>query len=76
MKKSWLFTATKKELRECICSEWDGKGWSTCGFPCSIHNKLSKKKLKKIVGEQNAFLKKFRDNLIKKRLKESQLLNL
>ena len=24
---------------ECICSEWDGKGQSVCGFPCPIHNK-------------------------------------
>jgi hypothetical protein len=21
----------------CICAEWDGEGWSTCGFPCPEH---------------------------------------
>ncbi len=21
----------------CICAEWDGKGWSVCGVPCSVH---------------------------------------
>ena len=30
----------KKE--KCICSEWDKKGWSTCGFPCPVHNKKMK----------------------------------
>lgn len=28
------------ELNEqCICSEWDGKGYSTCGFKCPVHFK-------------------------------------
>lgn len=22
----------------CICAEWDGKGLSTCGVPCPVHN--------------------------------------
>ena len=37
----WLLTASQKEIDECICAEWDGKGWSTCGFPCSVHNRLA-----------------------------------
>lgn len=23
----------------CVCSEFDGNGWSTCGLPCPEHNK-------------------------------------
>ena len=22
---------------ECICAEWDGKGYSVCGVPCDVH---------------------------------------
>jgi len=32
---------------ECICSEWDGKGRSVCGFPCPVH-KPRKQLLKNI----------------------------
>ena len=21
----------------CICAEWDARGWSVCGIPCSVH---------------------------------------
>jgi len=24
-------------LLECICADYDGKGWSTCGIPCPAH---------------------------------------
>lgn len=24
-------------MEECICCEYDGKGWSTCGFKCPVH---------------------------------------
>ena len=37
----WLLTATKKEIDNCICNEWDGKGRSACGFPCPVHYKMS-----------------------------------
>ena len=29
---------------ECICAEWDGKGYSTCGYPCHEHFKGDKEK--------------------------------
>lgn len=40
--KGWLLTATKWDRDNCICSEWDGKGVSTCGFPCPVHQKFNK----------------------------------
>jgi len=24
-------------MDNCICSEWDGQGWSTCGYPMPRH---------------------------------------
>lgn len=50
--KRWKFRSVKKaremlgthannELHPmdfCICAEWDGKGLSTCGFYCAVHN--------------------------------------
>lgn len=24
-------------MDNCICAEWDGKGWSVCGVPCMEH---------------------------------------
>ena len=26
----------------CICAEWDGEGWSTCGAPCPEHITVEK----------------------------------
>lgn len=23
--------------RDCICSSYDGRGFSVCGFPCGVH---------------------------------------
>lgn len=45
--------------KECICSEFDGKGWSVCGCPCPVHNKLSKKELKKVFAERKKFFIQF-----------------
>jgi len=29
-----------REMDNCICSEWDGKGWSTCWLPMPrTHNR-------------------------------------
>ena len=48
-----------KELNECICAEWDGKGWSTCGIPCPVHNKMSKKELEKVYKKRKKFFRQF-----------------
>lgn len=45
----------KKIQEDCICAEFDGKGFSTCGFPCPAHFK----------GDWNTALKK-RKKAIKK----------
>ena len=70
-RKSWVFNATQEELDNCICSERDGKGWSTCGFPCSVHNPLAhdKKKLKKYLVEREKKLMKLMAELKKSRIK-------
>lgn len=46
--KSQPIETFKEEFDQCICAEYDGKGWSVCGFPCPLHNKLAhnKKKLR------------------------------
>ena len=28
-----------KDIENCICAEYDGKGLSTCGVPCPVHKK-------------------------------------
>ena len=51
-RKSWVFNATKEELDNCICCDYDGKGVSCCGFPCPVHGKTpnpkKKEKIEKI----------------------------
>jgi hypothetical protein len=46
---SWMLTASKEDIDNCICNEWDGKGVSVCGFPCPVHRKKKKFNVKKFV---------------------------
>jgi hypothetical protein len=40
----------------CICAEWDGKGWSTCGVPCMQH--LTTKRLRTQIANVREYLTK------------------
>ena len=40
----------------CICAEWDGKGWSTCGAPCNVH-KPSDREIERVQKARGEFLK-------------------
>lgn len=52
-------TMDTKIDENCICTEYDGKGWSVCGFPCPVHNKMSKKELKRLFKERTIRIKQF-----------------
>lgn len=52
--------------KECICTEWDGKGWSVCGFPCPAHNKFTKKELSKVFEKRKKAFMEFK-KIYKKR---------
>jgi hypothetical protein len=43
-------------LGNCICAEWDGKGWSTCGVPCRQH--ITAKSLRKEIAGVREYLTK------------------
>jgi hypothetical protein len=43
-----------RELDNCICAEWDGKGWSTCGVPCPEH--ITAKSLRKVIANVREYL--------------------
>jgi hypothetical protein len=45
-----------RELDNCICAEWDGKGWSTCGVPCPQH--ITAKSLRKAIANVKEYLTK------------------
>lgn len=47
------------KINECICTEWDKKGWSVCGVPCSIHNNLTKKELVKVYEKRKKMMEQF-----------------
>ena len=54
---------------ECICSGWDGKGWSTCGVPCPMHCKESPEEIGRIMAENRKaelqFIKDVRSGKLK-----------
>lgn len=55
---------TKQELiEECICNEWDGKGISTCGFPCPVHNKNARDNRIHKEGFDAGYIKGYKDGL-------------
>ena len=64
-----------EKFDECICAEWDGKGWSTCGFPCSVHNKLAHqpKKLTKYLKERRAKILKLVKDMRSGKIKETKI---
>ena len=43
-----------REMDNCICSEWDGQGWSTCGYPCPEH--ITDDKMRKQITAIEKFL--------------------
>lgn len=47
---------TTTDLDNCICAEWDGKGWSTCGVPCPEH--ITAKSLHKEIANVREYLSK------------------
>lgn len=60
----------KKIDKNCICTEWDGKGWSVCGVPCPIHNKMTKKELKRVFIERAIVMKQFVKDIKSGRISE------
>lgn len=63
----------KIDYGNCICAEWDGKGWSVCGVPCPEHNKKSKAELKKIMEEDRKAIAKFREDIKNGKIKTQEL---
>jgi hypothetical protein len=63
----------KKIDKNCICTEWDGKGWSVCGCPCPVHNKLTKAELKKVFDKRKKIIQKFADDIKKGKIKETKI---
>lgn len=47
-------------MDDCICSEWDGKGWSVCGVPCMEH--ITLKELDEGIDESRKFAKENRNS--------------
>lgn len=43
------------DFADCICTEWDGKGWSVCGVPCMKHITLAE--LDEGIAETEKFVK-------------------
>ena len=37
-----------QNTEECICNDYDGKGVSTCGFPCPVHKPQNAEVLREI----------------------------
>ena len=60
----------KKINEDCICTEWDGKGWSVCGFPCPVHNKITKKEFKSMMKERYIRMSQFVKDLKSGRVTE------
>lgn len=63
----------KIDYGNCICAEWDGKGWSVCGVPCPEHNKLPKKEVKKIMEEDRKTVEQFMKDIRSGKIKSQKL---
>lgn len=61
--KSTILQTKQKLIEECICNEWDGKGISTCGFPCPVHNKNFKNNKIHKEGFDAGYKKGYKDGL-------------
>jgi hypothetical protein len=45
---------------DCICAEWDGKGWSVCGVPCMKH--ITVKELDEGIVETEKFIEESKNS--------------